>query len=58
VLRRRVDERSCDHLSLEFASAFHGGVKVLDLKPEDDAVPDRSCGGIDEVGVNFLVPGV
>jgi hypothetical protein len=58
VLRRRVYKRSFDHLSHQLTSAFYGGVKVLHLEPQDDAMPDRCRSGIDEVGVIFCIPGV
>jgi hypothetical protein len=58
VLRRRVYVGSFDYLSVQVAGASYGGVKVLDLEPQDDSVPDRRCGGIDQIGMIFLVPSV
>jgi hypothetical protein len=38
--------------------ASYAAHEVLDPEPQDDAVRDRRRGGIDEIGVPFLVPGV
>jgi hypothetical protein len=58
MLRRGVDVRTFDNLSAQAISALHRGVKIPDLEPQHDAVPDRRRSSIDEIGVFFLVPGV
>ncbi len=57
MLRRGVDMRSFDHVRIQLSCANYGRIKVLDLEPQHDAVPNGRRGGIDEIGVMFLVPG-
>ena len=58
VLRRRIDKRLFDHLGLQRARTRHGGIEIVQLKPEHDTMGDRRCSTIGEVRMIFLVPGV
>jgi hypothetical protein len=58
MLGPRVDVRFFDDLRTQRASSLHDRVKIVYLKPQQDAVSRRRRVCVDEVGVIFLIPSV
>jgi hypothetical protein len=56
VLGRWVEVRFLDNLRPLPASALDGRIKVVDLKPQYDAVPVRRGVCVDEIGMVSNVP--
>jgi hypothetical protein len=54
----RVYMRFFDNLDMQCTGPFDGGIKVVDLEPEQDAVPWSTCLRINQVRMILHVPRV